>query len=114
MATVDQFFLSLDQKRAVLDSVRARVIRDYEDPERTVMGICSHIKQVMAAVYHVRLLTHEIKDVFPKFTYENAKMVSNGQIYEPSEPTEYCVWWPLTPYDYQSRIRFIDWLKSNL
>jgi hypothetical protein len=114
MATVNEFFLSSSQKKAVLDSVRARVIRDYEEPDRAAKGICSHIREVIAAVYHVSLLTHEIKDVFPKFTYENAKMVSEGNIYEPSEPTEYSVWWPLTPYDYNSRIRFISWLKSNL
>jgi hypothetical protein len=112
MATVDQFFLSSSQKRAVLDLVKTRIKRDYEDPDKDVMGICSYIKEVIYDVYRVRL--YEIKDVFPKFTYENAKMVSNGNIYERSEPTEYSVWWPLTPYDYQSRIRFISWLKRNL
>ena len=114
MATVDEFFLSSSQKKAVLDLVKTRIKRDYEDPDKDVMGICSYIKEVIYDVYRVRLFTHEIKDVFPKFTYENAKMVSNGNIYERSEPTEYCSWWPLTPYDYNSRIRFISWLKSNL
>lgn len=114
MATVNEFFLSSSQKKAVLDSVKARIKRDYEEPDRTALGICPHIKQVIAAVYHVSLLTHEIKDVFPKFTYENAKMVSEGNIYDPSDPAEYSIWWPLTPYDYVSRIRFIDWLRSNL
>ena len=114
MATVDEFFLSSKQKKAVLDLVKTRIKRDYEDPDRRPAGICFHIKEVIYDVYHVRLFTHEIKDVFPKFTYENAKMVSEGNIYDPLEPTEYSIWWPLTPYDYNSRVKFISWLKSNL
>ena len=114
MATVDEFFLSSKQKKAVLDLVKTRIKRDYEDPDRRPSGICFHIKEVIYDVYHVSLLTHEIKDVFPKFTYENAKMVSEGNIYDPLEPTEYSIWWPLTPYDYNSRVKFISWLKSNL
>lgn len=120
MATVNESFLSSKQKKAVLDLVKTRIKRDYEDPDRRLSGICFHIKEVIYDVYRVRLFTHEIKDIFPKFTYENAKMVSDGNIYkpselyEPSEPKEYSVWWPLTPYDYNSRIRFISWLKSNL
>lgn len=114
MATVNEFFLNSDQKRAVLDLVKNRIRRDYEEPERIAKGICGHIIEVIAAVYNVRLLTHEIKNVFPKFTYENAKMVSDGQIHECSEPTEYYNWWFIKPYDYKSRIKFINWLKENL
>ena len=114
MTTVNEFFLSSKQKKAVLDLVKSRIKRDYEDPDRNPKGICSHIKEVIYDVYHVILLTHEIKDVFPKFTYENAKIISNGNIYECSGPREYSIWWPLTPYDYQSRVRFISWLKRNL
>lgn len=114
MATVDEFFLTSSQKRAVLDTVKNRIKTDHEDPERTARGICSYIKEVIYDVYRVRLFTHEIKDVFPKFTYENAKLVSDGLICEPPEPIEYRSWWPLTPYDYNSRIRFIDWVKENL
>ena len=114
MATVNEFFLSSSQKKAVLDLVKNRIKRDYEDPYIMPKGVCSYIIEVIAAVYNVRIFPHEITNVFPKFTYENAKMVSEGNIYEPLEPTEYSIWWPLTPYDYTSRIRFISWLKSNL
>lgn len=114
MATVNEFFLNSNQKRAVLDLVKNRIKRDYEEPDRIPKGICTHIIEVIAAVYNVRIFIHEIKDVFPKFTYENAKMVSDGQIYECSEPKEYYGWWPRKPYDYQSRIKFINWLEENL
>ena len=114
MTTVNEFFLSSKQKKAVLDLVKSRIKRDYEDPDRNPKGICAYIIEVIASVYNVSLLTHEIKDVFPNFTYDNAKMVSNGDIYRCSEPKEYFGWWHLAPYDYQSRIRFIDWVKANL
>lgn len=114
MATVDESFLNSNQKRAVLDLVKNRIKRDHEEPDRMPKGICTHIREVIYDVYHVKLSTFEITNVFPKFTYENAKMVSDGQIHECSEPTEYYSWWHLKPYDYQSRIRFINWLKKNL
>lgn len=110
----DKFSLNSAQKRAVLDSVRARIIRDHEDPDRRPSGICTQIKEVIYNVYHVRILTHEIKDIFPKFTYENAEFVSDGVICECSEPKECHNWWSLIPYNYVSRIIFIDWLKRNL
>lgn len=114
MATVNEFFLNSNQKRAVLDLVKNRIKRDYEDPEIDAKGICTYIKDIIYDVYHVRIFPHEITNVFPKFTYENAKMVSDGQIYECSEPKEYYGWWSRDPYDYQHRIKFINWLKKNL
>ena len=114
MATVNELSLNSNQKRAVLDLVKKRIKRDYEGSEGLAKGVCSHIKEVIYDVYHVRLLIPEIRILFPKFTYENAKMVSDGQIYEYSEPAEYYAWWSFEPYDYKSRIKFINWLKKNL
>lgn len=114
MATVNEFVLNSNQKRAVLDLVKTRIKRDYEDPERDAKGVCAYISEVIYDVYHVKLFIDEIKNVFPKFTYENAKMVSDGQICKCSKPTIYFNWWSRDPYDYKSRIKFINWLKKNL
>lgn len=114
MATVNEFFLNSNQKRAVLDLVKNRIKRDYEDPDIMPKGICTYIKDVIYDVYNVKLLTSEIRDVFPKFTYVNAKKVSDGQICKCSKPTLYFNWWSREPYDYKNRISFINWLKKNL
>lgn len=50
-----------------------------------------------------------IRDYLPMFTFENAKQCTTT-----TDGNEFGYWWNISPYDFSSRLKFLDWMEEDI
>jgi hypothetical protein len=76
--------------------------------KRCVYGLC-HLMSNVSARYTTRITMPNISKVFVHFTHTNAlKFKAKKSI------LFYDYWWSISPFDYESRIDFTEWMIAEL
>ena len=80
-------------------------------------GLCAILKNCIhnlseKETWYEYMLTEEhihLVDYFPMFTLENARQFNTFNC-----KSEFEYWWELCPYDYENRIKFLDWMEKDI
>ena len=80
-------------------------------------GLCCAIRNAMALEVNIACLDiPKYKDYIPLFTRENAIKYGGGRKYKPFwwSMESRLFWWSVRPYDFESRIIFLDWIIEQI
>lgn len=108
-------YLNTAQKKAILDLVKNRMQTDYHN-NAIQMGICGYIRTAIFNVYNVFLRYDELSTLFPHLNARCADEVvgvDHRAVLKPGKGI-LSAWWSLYPYNYDSRIAFLNYLISTL
>jgi hypothetical protein len=93
--------LSNKEQIEVLENVKKRVLEERNELE----GLCLYLKWELRNAR----IGNELRRYIPLFTFENAVKNANANM-----PRSGAYWWTHRPYDIENRIKFLDWMISQL